>query len=215
MFSWNSLFDRVSASGLEEARGVSILVFLELALRHGVVPPLGGLQPGFQSLFSWNSLFDLSASAISFSLLLSFNPCFPGTRSSTWNVALHDLPIFMFQSLFSWNSLFDFDADLIALGYGEFQSLFSWNSLFDSFGLSYFPSPNLVSILVFLELALRRCLSFAHRIVFEVSILVFLELALRPVVYLWKKIDRAVSILVFLELALRLHDKSLSGLSRI
>jgi len=186
---------------------VSILVFLELALR-------------------------LEDALGEYVRETGFNPCFPGTRSST--VSLQDLGGRHF----------------------EFQSLFSWNSLFDS-GLRPRISPlSRVSILVFLELALRlgrpmrywnmrrkrfnpcfpgtrsstlRSFSMSLMIGSRVSILVFLELALRPCntvmregvfngfqsLFSWNSLFdfpmkhftsdwTQVSILVFLELALRL-----------
>ena len=136
----------------------------------------------------------------------------------------------MFQSLFSWNSLFDRGSNhRMARIYG-FQSLFSWNSLFDITTISQnsqpgsrfnpcFPgtrsstafsrgckiSPRGVSILVFLELALRPQeaeLGILMRIL-HVSILVFLELALRREIRWNADSGCPVSILVFLELALR------------
>ena len=62
---------------------VSILVFLELALRlRGMEYPTA-LIALFQSLFSWNSLFDQIFGPWFPLESLSFNPCFPGTRSST------------------------------------------------------------------------------------------------------------------------------------
>ena len=108
LFSWNSLFD-LQREILEEEEGVvSILVFLELALRHDTKKtgrivsilfqslfswnslfdclPRGEGNGGdmqFQSLFSWNSLFDWVQVVNSLHARICFNPCFPGTRSST------------------------------------------------------------------------------------------------------------------------------------
>ena len=107
LFSWNSLFDDGAYCGGAETNRVSILVFLELALRpHGMVTLLR------QSF--------------------CFNPCFPGTRSSTTGFISSEYFVTKFQSLFSWNSLFDMivrDEDIEVIT--TFQSLFSWNSLFD------------------------------------------------------------------------------------
>jgi len=58
--------------------------------------------------------------------------------------------------LFSWNSLFDQSRGYDVLQAVWFQSLFSWNSLFDKFVYKYNPNFKKVSILVFLELALRH-----------------------------------------------------------
>jgi len=111
----------------------------------------------FQSLFSWNSLFDLITTLSRISSSNGFNPCFPGTRSST--TAPHVRSV-------------------VAT---EFQSLFSWNSLFDPCFLLRCQSIVVVSILVFLELALRHSSLVIPLPAGPVSILVFLELALRQV----------------------------------
>jgi len=136
----------------------------------------------FQSLFSWNSLFD-STSGMPAVGAGSFNPCFPGTRSSTLGILVQRAVSLKFQSLFSWNSLFDAIVCSVSRSGQRFQSLFSWNSLFDvrrseveimkvrSFN-PCFPGTRsstcllsvtaaiwcIVSILVFLELALRHSL---------------------------------------------------------
>jgi len=109
LFSWNSLFDRRDRSrrscfgrsfnpcfpgtrSSTQSQGewkhsiqeVSILVFLELALRLWETP--AGVKiylREFQSLFSWNSLFDHIGKQLNESEEACFNPCFPGTRSST------------------------------------------------------------------------------------------------------------------------------------
>ena len=136
----------------------------------------------------------------------SFNPCFPGTRSSTQISDELIQTLIAFQSLFSWNSLFDppppagtpspylvsilvflelalrLDPPYVKSTRGSrFQSLFSWNSLFDPSGAWTGSRAGYVSILVFLELALRQNTSHPPQPpLYIVSILVFLELALRP-----------------------------------
>mgnify|MGYP006980544947 CR=1 FL=1 len=184
MFSWNSLFDRRhKARGKQSKGGVSILVFLELALRpYGERMCEAFRALGFQSLFSWNSLFDIAIQCFVNGLLTRFNPCFPGTRSSTRPGCCRAPEKARFQSLFSWNSLFDRSACCMRHFFHAFQSLFSWNSLFDPECLGHCRGLKEVSILVFLELALRP---FQFRpaggMFRRVSILVFLELALRLV----------------------------------
>ena len=131
----------------------------------------------FQSLFSWNLPSDLAASCTARRSTGGFNPCFLGTCPRI----LHQI---------ASNSS------------KAFQSLFSWNLPSDSSAALPVSIPDLVSILVFLELALGCGLRAASSPRCQVSILVFLELALGyrygldPVIYPF------VSILVFLELAL-------------
>ena len=92
----------------------------------------------------------------------SFNPCFPGTRSSTpysyivWNDLVE------FQSLFSWNSLFDIIFTFFPRAHTiSFNPCFPGTRSSTLKGISR-SSPAGVSILVFLELALRLRLSFLH-----------------------------------------------------
>ncbi len=108
-------------------RGVSILVFLELAPGPvtGVVPVAAttvsilvflelapGLDHGhslqlivrFQSLFFWNSRPDLTPPLEMRRRTRCFNPCFSGTRARTAPFVITSTTKVSFQSLFFWNS---------------------------------------------------------------------------------------------------------------
>ncbi len=87
-------------------------------------------QYEFQSLFSWNSLLNL-------------------IRGDTKPREIQ------FQSLFSWNSLLNIDTAQYRVPISQFQSLFSWNSLLNENHGCGVVCPLLVSILVFVELALE------------------------------------------------------------
>ena len=185
MFSWNSLFDGFSSGSRWSTLRVSILVFLELALR-------------------------LRTEAQDLTTLQGFNPCFPGTRSSTWKTdEVLEYAKKTFQSLFSWNSLFDFEIIL----YVPDDRIQGFNPCFPGTRSSTVQHCNergsvqRVSILVFLELALRLpdetfyigldasfnpCFPGTRSSTLKVSrsssrrgvsILVFLELALRPTIH--------------------------------
>ena len=112
-------------------RTVSILVFLELALRPNfwAVVSAGVLE--FQSLFSWNSLFDPIGAGIPRLAMPCFNPCFPGTRSSTLSGSSTSISLFGFNPCFPGTR-----SSTIRLA-------------------TRIGSGDSVSILVFLELALR------------------------------------------------------------
>ena len=85
----------------------------------------------------------------------------------------------LFQSLFSWNLLLMQHVRDQDIQEGGFQSLFSWNLLLMLRILCHLGRTSIVSILVFVELALDGQLicsgGHLHR---RVSILVFVELAL-------------------------------------
>ncbi len=136
----------------------------------------------------------------------SFNPCFLGTCPQSRILGHAHIRCLWFQSLFSWNLPSESQSTSVGIGQGvvKFQSLFSWNLPSEGKWWPRWGSAENVSILVFLELALR--VSWPCEMgesVYLVSILVFLELALRVVARVWRRIFLWVSILVFLELALR------------
>ena len=206
---------------------------------------------GFQSLFSWNLLLMSRWNQPPKTRISSFNPCFRGTCSwceletairaavsvfqslFSWNLLLMSnwhckkTRHYKFQSLFSWNLLLMSIGSICSWAYVLFQSLFSWNLLLMWKLISGPARCWMVSILVFVELALDgndRLYTWGwHR----VSILVFVELALDDRIhfihvcndslfqslfswnlllmvsrFIWMRFGLDVSILVFVELAL-------------
>ena len=155
LFSWNLLLMSDMSPLPCRGRGVSILVFVELALD---APKTGKnmKSPGG-----------------------CFNPCFRGTCSwwTTFAEAFGEL--MKFQSLFSWNLLLMAGRlDYVLVGGILFQSLFSWNLLLMSeYGPPWHPS---LGFNPCFRGTCSWCLSLAMGAVggFLVSILVFVELAL-------------------------------------
>ena len=93
---------------------VSILVFVDVALK-GIATLLAQNENElFQSLFSWMSLWKCSSKTI-------------------WSVMTG-----MFQSLFSWMSLWKGGVLTAIQAIGMFQSLFSWMSLWKYWWFTYF-----------------------------------------------------------------------------
>jgi len=84
-------------------RRVSILVFVELAPGQREPAPQCRSDPGFQSLFLWNSRPDVLRGAAA-DWIIGFNPCFCGTRARTPPSARTTNRCIRFQSLFLWNS---------------------------------------------------------------------------------------------------------------
>ena len=138
---------------------VSILVFLELALRPRSTQSPPPSSPRFNPCFPGTRSSTIAILMFA-DQINCFNPCFPGTRSSTRRQSPPSVLKPQFQSLFSWNSLFDSTGSAVQTG-----------STYD------------VSILVFLELALRPEPVRGGEDILPVSILVFLELALRRQLY--------------------------------
>jgi len=189
-------------------------------------------QPGgerkFQSLFSWNLPSD-GAGVLRGARHASFNPCFRGTcprttaaeRMGTLDLQVSIL-VFVelalgprsmlpdqdfsveFQSLFSWN----LPSDLIMhcatfRRWRQFQSLFSWNLPSD-----YRPTEELtfgvvVSILVFVELALGP-VGTVSKLPLHISFNPCFRGTCPRTAFWWGGVDLclSVSILVFVELAL-------------
>ena len=87
---------------------------------------------------------------------LSFNPCFRGSRPRTSAIHNNRLDVIMFQSLFSWKSPSDLGHLTSHSSEWMFQSLFSWKSPSDSNRHLRYHLRGLVSILVFVEVALGR-----------------------------------------------------------
>ena len=132
----------------------------------------------FQSLFFWMALWK-SFLAWILSRNHCFNPCFSGWRSERW------------------------DQVEIKINAPMFQSLFFWMALWKDFSI---PSPVaeiLVSILVFLDGALKDVGTKQCNIISWVSILVFLDGALKGYSLFLMDILHVVSILVFLDGALK------------
>ena len=86
--------------------GVSILVLLEVALRHAI-------HHKKRKMF------------------LSFNPCFIGSCSATSEDVWMELSRSKFQSLFYWKLLCDDTSDGDVFEEFKFQSLFYWKLLCD------------------------------------------------------------------------------------
>jgi len=146
---------RTALSGRPVLQRVSILVFVDVALEL-IVPDLGlqgslcfnpcfrGCRSGtgrrrpgssgprgFQSLFSWMSLWNPFSSSRVPDSMPCFNPCFRGCRSGTIARRCRGNTLSEFQSLFSWMSLWNkvFGDDVVHILL--FQSLFSWMSLWN------------------------------------------------------------------------------------
>ena len=135
----------------------------------------------FQSLFSWMSLWNIyywycHRTILIVSILvfvdvalerdegvdeakgyrLGFNPCFRGCRSGTIMSILNDEGGIVFQSLFSWMSLWNTAVGIVCFKpWFKFQSLFSWMSLWNIIDIIPRTQNSLVSILVFVDVALE------------------------------------------------------------
>jgi len=179
LFSWNLLLMSPSVDRDPHDRFVSILVFVELALDAGSkIFCASDTRTRFQSLFSWNLLL-MKFFSFDHKHLSSFNPCFRGTCS--WCCLVTE----MHTDENSFNPCF--------------RGTCSWCSEeHDGY------SQRLVSILVFVELALDDRVPRGHHMALVVvSILVFVELALDVIIKFAVRCRRQhVSILVFVELAL-------------
>ncbi len=156
---------------------VSILVFLELALREARLRHWCGPH-WFQSLFSWNLPSEQSLEHIQSGMKRRFNPCFLGTCPQR-----ADMRIFR-QILLCFNPCF--------LGTCPQRLQFAMPTREH---LSFNPC--------FLGTCPQRSASKSDLCICLVSILVFLELALRDGSREVLPHHMGVSILVFLELALR------------
>ena len=189
LFSWNLLLMfviRWMIGGLEQL--VSILVFVELALdvRNWISGALRTLR--FQSLFSWNLLLmsqyeeEYLEHLTKFQSLFSWNLLLMEQYWS-FNVASYYVSILVFVELalddnikilpklkqVCFNPCFRGTCSWCLLGTYYtiakvlFQSLFSWNLLLMIIYSICFGHDNLVSILVFVELALDVCAAFTQR----------------------------------------------------
>ena len=160
---------------------VSILVFVELALGHGlIVLPLP--DPLFQSLFLWNLPSDEIEGINDADRAKRFNPCFCGTCPRTLLEGWFSSLTLGFQSLFLWNLPSDFLPNLSCPIFSmKFQSLFLWNLPSDP-GRQV---PKLSRIISFNPCFCGTCPRTGFGFKFnkdkkQVSILVFVELALGP-----------------------------------
>ena len=122
----------------------------------GIGDPFLACLDLFQSLFSWMSLWNIEWYPRALSSAMGFNPCFRGCRSGTADRRTVGIRFRRFQSLFSWMSLWNLVfAALTEFHCTRFQSLFSWMSLWND-GPPRLPSrKKLVSILVFVDVALE------------------------------------------------------------
>ncbi len=103
LFSWNLPSESKDLERKLPPCKVSILVFLELALREA------------RDVLYWRGWW-------------GFNPCFLGTCPQSLMSCSSSLTALVFQSLFSWNLPSESDWMDIGMGTGHtFQSLFSWN----------------------------------------------------------------------------------------
>ena len=153
LFSWKSPSDFSHSLHSLHVDGVSILVFVEVALGPYINLPAADSSIMFQSLFSWKSPSDWFPDSIASARLPCFNPCFRGSRPRTLSFLSVCMVAMLFQSLFSWKSPSDFKTEQVAsvhvlvsiLVFVEvalgllypgrsyisiilFQSLFSWKS---------------------------------------------------------------------------------------
>ncbi len=133
----------------------------------------------FQSLFSWNLPSERITRPGRITGPLGFNPCFLGTCPQSMKPLSFEFDLFRFQSLFSWNLPSESKSSAISqrdAGFNpcflgtcpqsvlmqtdlieeeRFQSLFSWNLPSEKPSQNSDVEAAIVSILVFLELALR------------------------------------------------------------
>ena len=112
---------------------VSILVFVELALGLQLDAPDAGLPQGFNPCFRGTRSRTLRLSCTRYSPVAEFQSLFSwNSLSDLTNFGRYVRPL-LFQSLFSWNSLSDIcpNSRHLSSGCWMFQSLFSWNSLSD------------------------------------------------------------------------------------
>jgi len=201
LFSWNLLLMCGPVFCGIAYNNVSILVFVELALDDAFTITLSPIQV-FQSLFSWNLLlmakefYDfLKTNYVSILVFveLALDAPHPQKRKiyryvsilvfvelalDVWDLGSGKVQVALFQSLFSWNLLLMVRSVCIMGSERVFQSLFSWNLLLMLYGIPACYLRDLVSILVFVELALDVYLDMDMTHGINVSILVFVELAL-------------------------------------
>jgi len=135
----------------------------------------------------------------------SFNPCFHGCCSETVSQMTQKLGCSMFQSLFSWMLLWDQWRDIAASWADPVSILVFMDVALRPYCRSGCSCAYLVSILVFMDVALRHC---NRRSTLwgrpHVSILVFMDVALRLITCrCYISPYSCVSILVFMDVALR------------
>ena len=126
LFSWIKRWKWLLPSALHHRILVSILVFLDQALK---VSDKAGEQwshPKFQSLFSWIKRWKLTACRPNPSGLACFNPCFPGSSAESSYELNPRIDHLTFQSLFSWIKRWKHAGSPTTINERQFQSLFSW-----------------------------------------------------------------------------------------
>ena len=178
LFSWNLLLMRMSPIPWMLPPVVSILVFVELALDVLLTwsTPIHPIcfNPCFRGTCSWclppqalpcilpvsilvfvELALDVAAASCVRTSQSRFNPCFRGTCSWCFLMTPRVYHPNWFQSLFSWNLLLMARVPIAADQQdSRFQSLFSWNLLLMFVGHILHYCQSIVSILVFVELAL-------------------------------------------------------------
>ncbi len=125
LFSWILLSEWRGRITNRHVITVSILVFLDLALRVGKVIDCRITEDDVSILV----FLDLALRAILPlvpSTFSGFNPCFLGSCSPRHFSVIFSIIHLMFQSLFSWILLSEFTLSVKSLLPLEFQSLFSW-----------------------------------------------------------------------------------------
>ena len=203
---WRS--ERNSYPSSRYSRGVSILVFLDDALKvphirwmrlnqEGFNPCFSGWRSEsrkiqcrpdhvlmFQSLFFWMTLWKPYRGGRGIDVI-GFNPCFSGWRSERLDRSVYDVWTYWFQSLFFWMTLWKRGG---AVEEGEgwcFNPCFSgWRSESVQMGKET-KTNETVSILVFLDDALKVLPEGVLHLETRVSILVFLDDALKVLPACW------------------------------
>jgi len=159
---------------------VSILVFVDVALELSCAEDHAGTEPVFQSLFSWMSLWngnisswktdgsgvsilvfvdvalELKIQEFVIGVILCFNPCFRGCRSGTLDEPKRTIEVKGFNPCFRGCRSGTIQPLYPVIKTPKFQSLFSWMSLWNGSRAIRVPDGNIVSILVFVDVALER-----------------------------------------------------------
>jgi len=84
-----------------QLNNVSILVFLDQALKDEIVPVTESALLSFNPCFPGSSAESAKPCAV-IRAKRGFNPCFPGSSAESDRSPHHELLILLFQSLFSW-----------------------------------------------------------------------------------------------------------------
>ena len=131
LFSWKLYFNLCDQGRWPDGLDVSILVFLEALLQPRREPKAKTLSLGFNPCFPGSSTSTTTSPKIE-APGVCFNPCFPGSSTST--LTLCSLSFISFQSFnpcFPGSSTSTSYQFLEHFKSSEFQSLFSWKLYFN------------------------------------------------------------------------------------